>query len=274
MTSCSPLAARMLNLNYGDSHRVLSCIVSALVGIVHSNICRMVRILPVSFSMGRNQSNNNTFYNANRTSRPGYVPLNQRLSTEWDLRIDLTNGLTVTAIVERMRSFKDSLIYGLISGVEYGKCRVDRPTNKSWFTEAEEHHVHVALVTMVPINRASALEYLRPTKTGGEYAVPRNTKHTYIGWRLHHNKLDTKIGDADPLWEYGTLPMDALNGPTGLKIYYMVRTYGRPQDKITYADYIQLGQTAKNEQAKQRKRKIEEEVEELRKKVKQYEDNQ
>ena len=65
-----------------------------------------------------------------------------------------------------------------------------------------------------------------------------------------------------------------LNGPTGLKIYYMVRTYGRPQDKITYADYIQLGQTAKNEQAKQRKRKIEEEVEELRKKVKQYEDNQ
>lgn len=226
--------------------------------------------------MGRQQDNNNQFYNESRkagfrSNKPGYVPLNDRQSTEWDLRIDLNEQVTVGSIVERARSFKDSFVYLLISGVEFGKCRTDRPTNKGWFTENEELHVHVAMVTKQSVHRLTALNYLRPTKTGGEYAVPRNQKHTYAGWRMHHNKADTKIGTTQPLWEYGTLPMDAFTGEVGLKIYYMVRMYGTDDDKANLKGYTDLGLAKLTEQRNEKKRKAIEEVEELRKRLKEAE---
>lgn len=239
----------------------------------------MGRTLPssfqqVSYSMGRSQQNNNKFFNANRIKKEGYIPLNERTSTEWDLRLDLTNGLTATAVVERARSFKDAFSYCLISGLEFGKSRADRPTPKGWLTEEEEIHVHIALITTNVVNRLEALAFFRPTKTGGEYAVPRKTQHTYIGWRLHHTKVATKTGSANPIWEYGTLPMDPFNGETGLQIYYMVRNYGNEDDKQTYKGYLDLGLAKKSEDAKKRKRKANDEVEELRKRIKELEDKQ
>lgn len=200
--------------------------------------------------------------------------MNDRLSTEWDIRLDLTNGLDITAVVENARSNKELFVYLLISGIEYGKSRADRPSNKGWISETEELHVHVAMVTLTPVNRLTALGYLRPTKTGGEYAVPRKQEHTYIGWRMHHNKVATKIGSTNPVWEYGTLPMDAFNGDVGTKVYYMTRMYGTDEDKIKYKAYIDLGHIKINEQRAERKRKANEEVEELRKRIKQLEDNQ
>lgn len=222
--------------------------------------------------MGRQQQSNNKYYNANPVKRPGYVPLNDRQSTEWDIRVNLTDEVTATSMYERMRSFKDSFVYSLISGVEFGKCRLDRPSNKGWNTEDEELHVHIAIITPNPVNRIQALNFVRATKSGGEYAVPRNTKHTYIGWRLHHNKQDTKIGSAEPLWEYGTLPMDPFNGETGLKVYYMVRMYGDAGSKLQYKGYTDLGLAKLAEQRADRKRKANDEVEELRKRLKEAED--
>ena len=78
----------------------------------------MGRTLPVSFAkaankMGRMQQNNNKFYNNNKIKKASYVPLNDRLDTEWDLRIDLTNGLTATAIVDSIRSKKEDVQYCL-----------------------------------------------------------------------------------------------------------------------------------------------------------------
>lgn len=222
--------------------------------------------------MGFGQTNKNKFFNANRIKREGYIPLNDRLDTEWDLRIDLTNGLDVCAVVERVRSFKDLFNYCLISGVEYGKSRADRPTPKGWFTEEEELHVHIAAILKKPAKRQEVLSLFRPTKTGGEYAVPRKKQHTYIGWRLHHNKVATKTGSADPILEFGTLPLDPFNGEVGLQIYYMVRNYGTDEDKVKFKGYIDLGMAKKNEDAKVRKRKINDEVEELRKRLKEAED--
>lgn len=234
----------------------------------------MPRNLPASFTktMGRMQASNNAFYAKNYVKRPGYVPLNDRQSTEWDLRVNLTDEVTATSIYERMHSFKDSFVYSLVSGVEFGKCRVDRPSNKGWITEEEELHVHIAIITPNPVNRIQALNFVRATKSGGEYAVPRNTKHTYIGWRLHHNKQDTKIGNADPIWEYGTLPMDPFNGETGLKIYYMVRMYGNDESKKLYKGFTDLGLAKLAEQRAEKKRKANDEVEELRKRLKEAED--
>lgn len=222
--------------------------------------------------MGRMQQSNNKFYKSNYVKRPGYVPLNDRVSTEWDLRIDLTEDVTISSIHERVSGSKASFVYLLISGVEFGKCRVDRPSNKGWITENEELHVHVAMVTTSPVNRLQALGFLRQSKSGGEYAVPRNTKHTYAGWRLHHNKPDTKIGSKAPIWEYGTLPMDPFNGETGLKIYYMVRMYGDDNDKAQLKGFTDLGLAKLTEQRNEKKRKANDEVEELRKRLKIAED--
>lgn len=241
----------------------------------------MPRTLPKSFQqaatkMGRGQSNNNAFFNRTRKEgyqrKADYTPLNDRLSTEWDLRIDLTNGLTATAVVDSARSFKESMVYCLVSGLEFGKSRNDRPSAKGWINEEEELHVHIALVVPYPIKRAQALSYFRPTKTGGEYAVPRKQEHTYTGWKLHHCKDSTKVESSTPIWEYGTLPMDALNEDTGLKIYYMVRMYGTDADKEHYKMYTDLGLMKKNRQRADSKRKAVEDVEQLRKRLKEAEE--
>lgn len=230
----------------------------------------MPRTLPASFhsAMGRQQSNNIAFYAKSRKEgykpKSNYIPLNDRVSKEWDIRIDLTNGLTATAVVERARSFKDAMVYGLVSGLEFGKSRNDRPSNRGWLQEEEELHVHICLVTKNPVKRLEALGMFRPTKTGGEYAVPRKTEHTYAGWRLHHCKDATKVESSDPIWEYGTLPMDAMNEDVGLKIYYMVRMYGSDIDRQALKGYTDLGLAKKNRIRMENKRKAVDDIEQLR----------
>ena len=222
--------------------------------------------------MGRKATSNHKFFNENRVKRPGYIPLNDRDATEWDLRIDLNDNLTATAVVDSVRSHKDSLIYCLVSGLEYGKSRNDRPSSKGWIQEEESLHVHIAVITAKPMKRLDVLALFRPKKVSGEYAVPRKTEHTYAGWRMHHCKDDTKIESAEPIWEYGTLPLDPLNEETGLKIYYMVRMYGTPTDKIKWKEWIDLGLKKKARMAADKKRKAADEVEELRKRLKIAED--
>lgn len=218
------------------------------------------------------QANNNKFFNNNKVKRQGYVPLNDRVSKEWDMRFSLTDELTVTQIVDNLRACKDQLVYCLISGVEFGKSQLDRPARGGWFDHEPNHHVHVAIVTLNAERRDRVLKMVRPKKVGGEYCMPRKQDQTYIGWRLHHNKADTKIGSRDPLWEYGTLPMDAFTTANGLKILRMVRLHGTDEDKIKYKGYMDLGRAELAQKESERKRKINVELEELRKRLRLAED--
>lgn len=252
----------------------------------HSRICLlqntsnsirvMPRTLPASFAeakMGFGQQNNNAFYNSTPDTRPhytkraNYVALNDRLSTEWDIRLDLTNGLSIEDVVNSVVARKQEVLYCLVSGLEFGKSAVDRRLASGWMAEEEEPHVHICLVTMLPKKRQDALQFFRSNKIGGEYAKPRESKHTYLGWRLHHCKEQTKIGSKAPILEFGTLPMDPLNEETGMKIISMIKKYGDDDDKVQYKRYYDIGLVGLANRRKIKKRKAEDEVNELRAKL-------
>lgn len=238
----------------------------------------MPRQLPVSFSiaMARGQANNNEFYNKTAKTwkrKEDYVPLSERESTEWDVRLDITKQLSATAIVEAAKLHKDQLLWGLVSGIEYGKARNDRPLNGQWTSETESFHVHIAVVLLKKAKREEVLKLFRPHKTGGEYAKPRDQTQTYAGWRMHHLKEQTKIDDVPCLWEYGTQPMDQLTEENGRKILYMRRLYGRPSDDLLYEMLLDVGRRMQNKSQSERKRAQRDELEELRAEVKRLRDS-
>nr|QTE03460.1 MAG: replication-associated protein [Ciconia boyciana CRESS-DNA-virus sp.] len=233
----------------------------------------MVRSLPISFlkAMGRGQANNNEFYNRTAKTwkrKENYVPLSDRQSNEWDVRLDLTEQLTATAIVEAAKVHKDQFLWGLVSGIEYGKSRQDRPTYGQWIADAESFHVHIAVVLNKTAKREEVLKLFREHKVAGEYCVPRDQKQTYAGWRMHHRKAATKIDDTAHLWEYGTCPFDTLTEENGRKVLSMRRLYGRESDDLLYELLLDVGRRVANQSESQRKRKQQEELEELRAEVK------
>lgn len=236
-------------------------------------LIKMPRQLPASFSkaMGRAQANNNEFYNKTAKTwkrKENYVPLSERQSSEWDLRLDLTTELTATSIVEAAKAHKSEILWGLVSGVEYGKSRQDRPTHGSWLADADAYHVHIAVIFNKKVNRDEALKTFREHKVGGEYAVPRDQKHTYAGWRMHHRKAATKIDDTPHLWEYGTFPIDQLTDENGAKVLSMRRLYGRAEDDQMFQVLLEIGRRVKAKYQSERKRKDRDELEELRAEVK------
>lgn len=238
-----------------------------------ASLAKMPRQLPISFTnaMGRQQANNNAFYNntAKTWKRdPNYVPLSERLSTEWDLRLDLTTQLTATSIVEAAKVHKGDILWGLVSGIEYGKSRNDRPSYGNWSAESEQFHVHIAVIFNKKVDRETALKTFRAHKVAGEYAVPRDQKQTYAGWRMHHRKPQTKIDEVPHLWEYGTFPIDQLTDDNGRKVLAMRRMYGRDEDDQMFQVLLDVGRRVQAELEANRKRKQRDELEELRAEVK------
>lgn len=237
------------------------------------SIVNMTRQLPVSFSkaMARGQANNNEFFNRTAKTwkrKENYVPLSERESTEWDVRIDLTKQLTATAIVEAAKVHKDQMLWGLVSGIEYGKSRHDRPAFGQWIAESESFHVHIAIVLNKKAKREEVLKLFRDHKVSGEYCKPRDQNQTYAGWRMHHLKEDTKIDDTPLLWEYGTRPVDLLTEENGRKVLNMRRLYGRPSDDLLYEVLLDVGRRCQNKSQSERKRAQRDELEELRAEVK------
>ena len=213
------------------------------------------------FTMGKGLENNIKFW------KKAYVPLDQRESKEWDIRFDLTEDMTITSIVESAKANESKMLYCLISGIEFGKSRNDRPMQGRWITQEDTLHVHIALILHNKSTRPEVLKLFRPTRQGGQYCVPRNTNHTYIGWRLHHNKDATKVAGAAPVLEFGTLPMDPLNEANAAKVYNMLRQYGSPSDTERYATYRNMHLSIRKLENKRKGQEVVQELEELRKKV-------
>ena len=126
-------------------------------------------------------------YKVNNASKP-YVSRKEyrtRESTEWDVRVDCVEGITPETIRGQMQLRVETLVYGLIGGLERPDVPHEEGTNyhgevvhTTAGSVSKQDHVHIALVFLVPVCRATALKMCREAKVGDEYATPRNRKFT------------------------------------------------------------------------------------------------
>lgn len=191
-----------------------------------------------------------------------YKERQARVATEWDIRVDISDILTVENVISFIKEHLDDIGYVLVSGVELPDATVSLPsstytgnTPKGLTLGSSENHVHVCLVLYVPINRAGALKMVRgQRKLGDEYAAPRNAKFSYAGWVIHHSKPSFKVlGEPLIRYEHGTLPMDPYTTEWALKIDAILKKWGSPGMKNRFGAYT--GLLAKN--------KIKEKIEQL-----------
>ena len=186
-------------------------------------------------------------YKINGASKP-YVSAKEyrtRESTEWDVRVDCVNGITPVTIRDTMQLRQSDIVYGLIGGLESPDGSAPAYTTQHGETVAltgvtisRQEHVHVALVFLRPVCRATALKMCRETKLGDEYATPRNTKFTYAGWLAHHTKLVSKVDpDITLFYEYGTLPMDSYDEQTCWKVVKILKKFATPDIKLRFSSY-------------------------------------
>lgn len=186
-------------------------------------------------------------YKVNGAAKP-YVSRKEyatRESTEWDVRVDCVNGITPDTVRAAMQLREEDLVYGLIGGMELpdpsgtamSSVNGDIPL-KLGATLSSQQHVHVALVFLRPVVRATALKMCRESKLGDEYATPRNRKFTYAGWLAHHTKAAFKVNPESTLfYEYGTLPMDAYDEATCWKVLKILKKFGTPDIKLRFSSY-------------------------------------
>ena len=186
-------------------------------------------------------------YKINGASKP-YTSAKEyrtRESTEWDVRVDCVNGITPVTIRDTMQLRQSDIVYGLIGGLERPDVSHKPGTNyhgeivhTTAGSVSQQDHVHVALVFLRPVCRATALIMCRETKLGDEYATPRNRKFTYAGWLAHHTKLAFKVDPESTLfYEYGTLPMDSYDEQTCWAVLKILKKFGNPDIKLRFSTY-------------------------------------
>lgn len=181
-------------------------------------------------------------YSKNYASNPRKQPYvtakerAERLSREWDVRIDVNLFISPADIKASLEADKEGLVYALIGGVEVP----DKQVHGATFTPAlgsSQDHVHIALVFHEPVNRERALRACRPEKVTDEYAVPRNQRFTYAGWLAHHAKAQYKLDPLLPTiyWEHGVLPEDAMDEKTCWDVAKILKKFGTKQVKARFS---------------------------------------
>lgn len=122
---------------------------------------------------------------------------------QWDLRVNVPTDddldRLTTAVQNEINAGK--FRYVLIGGVERG--------DNMYHDDFELKHVHLALIYINRVTKASILKNLN-IKTGlGYYLVPRNRQLPFAGWKDHHTKIRTKVDSTKlTILEHGTLPED------------------------------------------------------------------
>lgn len=172
-----------------------------------------------------------------------YKQRQERLATEWDIRVDVNDVLPVERVVSNIKERLDDLLFVLVSGVE--RPDTEGPgafDDKKKHSGSTEHHVHVCLVLFTPCRRRDVLELVRgPRKLGDEYAAPRNPKFTYAGWVIHHGKPGFKIlGEPMVRFEHGTLPLDPVTTDTAVKVAAILKKWGTDGTRKRFAMYTEL----------------------------------
>ena len=181
-----------------------------------------------------------------------YKQRQNRVATEWDVRLDVCAELPVEDIVNRVKESLDGFLYVLVSGVEHPDIQPTHgcstkeqlgPWNngKNQYGSAGDH-VHLCVVLLEPKQRQDVLRMLRgPRKMSDEYCTPRNPKFTYAGWVIHHSKSDWKIdGEPDVRFEHGTLPLDPITTDTAVEIKRILDKFGSDVMKRRFKAYTDM----------------------------------
>lgn len=177
-----------------------------------------------------------------------YKQRQERLATEWDIRVDVSDVLPVERVVSNIKERLDDLLFVLVSGVEMPDKDVGQEHSngskivRSTGTTSSEHHVHVCVVLFTPVRRRDVIELVRgPRKLGDEYCTPRNPKFTYAGWVIHHGKPGWKIlGEPLVRFEHGTLPLDPVTTDTAVKVAAILKKWGTDGTRKRFSMYTEL----------------------------------
>ena len=133
----------------------------------------------------------------------GRFVANHTQDRQWDLRVNVPTDDDLERLTTAVQSEIDAgkFRYVLVGGVERG--------DNMYHDDFEIKHVHVCLIYINRVTKASILKNLN-IKTGlGYYLVPRNRQLPFAGWKEHHTKKKTKVDSTKLIiLEYGTLPED------------------------------------------------------------------
>jgi hypothetical protein len=121
---------------------------------------------------------------------------------QWDLRVNVPTDDDLDRLVNAVKSeiAAGKFRYVLIGGVERG--------DKAKHSDYQILHVHVALMYVNRVTKASIMKNLQIKSGLGYYLVPRNRSYSYAGWKKHHTKTETKVSPTLMILEHGTLPAD------------------------------------------------------------------
>lgn len=140
---------------------------------------------------------------------------------QWDVRVNLLPGAEIGAIEDAREELEallkiwktwDKIKYCFVGGIEVG----DNPSQDDF----ERFHVHIALILHTPNTRRAVVHSLRLSRAlvgprAGEprsyYLSKRNPFASFTGWRNHHSKEKTKVGQEYIAAEFGEAPKEYGN---------------------------------------------------------------
>lgn len=140
---------------------------------------------------------------------------------QWDIRVNLLPGSEIGALEDAREELEallkvwkawDKIKYCFVGGIEVG----DNPSQDDF----ERFHVHVALILHTPNTRRAVVHSLRLSRAmvgarAGEprsyYCAKRNPFASFTGWRNHHAKEKTKVGEEYISCEFGEAPREYGN---------------------------------------------------------------
>lgn len=140
---------------------------------------------------------------------------------QWDIRVNLLPGAEIGSIEDAREELEallkiwktwDKIKYCFVGGIEVG----DNPSQDDF----ERFHVHIALILHTPNTRRAVVHSLRLSRAlvgsrAGEprsyYCAKRNPFASFTGWRNHHAKEKTKVGQEYIAAEFGEAPREYGN---------------------------------------------------------------
>lgn len=140
---------------------------------------------------------------------------------QWDIRVNLLPGAEIGSIEDAREELEallkiwktwDKIKYCFVGGIEVG----DNPSQDDF----ERFHVHIALILHTPNTRRAVVHSLRLSRAlvgsrAGEprsyYCAKRNPFASFTGWRNHHAKEKTKVGQDYIAAEFGEAPREYGN---------------------------------------------------------------
>ena len=140
---------------------------------------------------------------------------------QWDIRVNLLPGSEIGALQDAREELAalleiwkkwEKIKYCFVGGIEVG----DNPSQDDF----ERFHVHVALILHTPNTRRAVVHSLRLSRAlvgarAGEprsyYCAKRNPFASFTGWRNHHAKEKTKVGEEYIACEFGEAPREYGN---------------------------------------------------------------